>query len=400
MGGRARAPLIPLPIISEPFARVAMDIVRPLPRSKSGNKYILVMCDYATCYPEAVPLKTTDAVSVAEELLKVFCRVGFPNEILTDQGSNFMSQLLKEVYRLLRIHPIHTTPYHPQTDGLCEKFNQMLKNMLQKAVVEEGKDWEKLLHYLLFAYREVPQASTGFSPFELLYGRYVRGPLDLLRESWEADRKSDESVVSYVLPLQEKLAKMSELAQENLKYCTISGQVLQRREFSPGQKVLVLLPCLTSKLRAQWKGPYRVSRKIGPMTYEIEMPDKCKCHRIVHVNMLKAWHTVEPEASLLATEGKGKEEEEEEDGVIFWEGNPNDNDEPIVSFQLTTAQRKEMLALLREFRTTLSNRSGKTTIVEHTVDMGTSKPIRLRPGYLTHIVRWHAQSYRKCWSVV
>ena len=189
--GRTRAPLIPLPIISEPFARVAMDIVGPLPRSKSGNKYILVMCDYATCYPEAVPLKTTDAVSVAEELLKVFCRVGFPNKILTDQGSNFMSQLLKEVYRLLRIHPICTTPYHPQTDGLCERFNQTLKKMLQKAAVEEGKDWDKLLHYLLFAYREVPQASTGFSPFELLYGRYVRGPLDLLRESWEAERKSD-----------------------------------------------------------------------------------------------------------------------------------------------------------------------------------------------------------------
>ena len=70
---------------------------------------------------------------------------------------------------------------------------------------------------------------------------------------------------------------------------------------------------------------------------------------------------------------------QEEDGVIFWERNPNDSDEPIVSSQLTEAQRKEMLALLKEFRTTLSNRPGKTAIVEHTVDTGTSKPIRLRP---------------------
>ena len=108
-----------------------------------------------------MPLKTTDAVSVAEELLKVFCRVGFPNEILPHQGSNFLSQLLKEVYRLLRIHPIRTTPYHPHTDGLCERFNQTLKKMLQKAAVEEGKDWDKLLHYLLFAYREVPQVQLG-----------------------------------------------------------------------------------------------------------------------------------------------------------------------------------------------------------------------------------------------
>ena len=70
--------------------------------------------------------------------------------------------------------------------------------MLRKTAVQ-GKDWDKLLSYLLFSYREVPQASTGFSPFELLYGRSVRGPMDVLREIWEAREDSEESVVSYVL---------------------------------------------------------------------------------------------------------------------------------------------------------------------------------------------------------
>ena len=73
-----------------------------------------------------------------------------------------------------------------------------------------------MVPYLLFAYREVPQASTEFSPFELLYGRDVCGPLDILKESWEASNKSNESVVSYVLSMQEKLQKMTELFQENL----------------------------------------------------------------------------------------------------------------------------------------------------------------------------------------
>ncbi|KAL5509796.1 hypothetical protein EMCRGX_G005226 [Ephydatia muelleri] len=126
------APLIPLPIVSEPFSRIAMDIVGPLPRSRAGNKYILVICDYATRYPEAVPLKSIDAESVAEELIKVFARVGVPREILTDQGANFTSQLLAELYRLLQVHPIRTSPYHPQTDGLVERFNQTLKSMLRK----------------------------------------------------------------------------------------------------------------------------------------------------------------------------------------------------------------------------------------------------------------------------
>ena len=112
-----KAPLVPLPIIDEPFRRIAMNIVGPLPRSSSGKRYILVICDYATRYPDPVALCTIDANAVAEELLSFFACVGVPEEILTDQGTNFTSQLLKEVYRLLHIRPIRTTPYHPQTDG-------------------------------------------------------------------------------------------------------------------------------------------------------------------------------------------------------------------------------------------------------------------------------------------
>ena len=91
-----------------------------------------------------------------------------------------------------------------------------MKTMLRKTAKEEGKNWDKLLPYLLFAYREVPQASTGFSPFELLYGRQVRGPLDVLRETWESSDRSSESIVSYVINMREKLDRMTELVQENL----------------------------------------------------------------------------------------------------------------------------------------------------------------------------------------
>ena len=101
-----------------------------------------------------MPLRTIDAEHVAEELVKMFARVGIPKEILTDQGTNFTSQLLAEIYRLLHVHPIRTTPYHPQTDGLVERFNKTLKALLRKAAVDEGKDWDRMIPYLLFAYRE------------------------------------------------------------------------------------------------------------------------------------------------------------------------------------------------------------------------------------------------------
>ena len=171
-GGRkcGKVPLIPLPIMSVPFQRIPMDIVGPLPKSNKGNRYILVICDYATRYPEAIPLRSIEAETIAEELVVLFSRVGIPNEILTDQGSNFTSKLLQELYRLLHMRRIQTSPYHLQTDGLVERFNQTLKAMLRKAASAEGKDWDKLIPYLLLAYHEVPQDSTGFSHFELLYG--------------------------------------------------------------------------------------------------------------------------------------------------------------------------------------------------------------------------------------
>lgn len=147
-----KAKLIPLPIIDVPFKRIAMDIVGPFDRYESGCGFILVICEYATRYPEAVALKNIEAEVIAEKLMKLFSRVSVPKEILTDQGSNFTSQLLKEVYRMLKVQSIRISPYHPETDGLCERFNQTLVGMLKTFVKQDPNNWDKLLPYLLFAY--------------------------------------------------------------------------------------------------------------------------------------------------------------------------------------------------------------------------------------------------------
>ena len=157
-------------------------------------------------------------------------------------------------------------------------------------------------------YHEVPQASTGFSPFELLYGRAVRGPLDILRETWEVSEKSSESVISHVLNMREKLEKMSELAQENLA----AAQVKQKSctagvcEFQPGDQVLVLLPTSTQKLYAQWQGPYQIVKR---KDYVVDMHDRRKKHRLFHVNMLKQF--VSPPACMYVSEVQNGEVDEE-----------------------------------------------------------------------------------------
>ena len=119
----------------------------------------------------------------------------------------------------------------------------------------------KLLPYVLFAYREVPQTSTGFSPFELLYGREVRGPLGVLKEEWEADKRSNESVVSRVLSIREKMEVMTDIVKENLmetqqRQKKWYNRTARERELQPDDEVLVLLPTSSNKLLAQWQGPY------------------------------------------------------------------------------------------------------------------------------------------------
>ena len=102
--------MVPMPLVSKPFQQIAMDLVGPLPRAQRGNRFILTICDYATQYPEAIPLSNTEAVRIAKELIDVFARVGIPDEIRTDQGPNFMSLLLQELYRLLQIKKIRPHP--------------------------------------------------------------------------------------------------------------------------------------------------------------------------------------------------------------------------------------------------------------------------------------------------
>ncbi|XP_023814763.2 uncharacterized protein LOC111947970 [Oryzias latipes] len=315
-----KAPLQPLPIIGTPFERLGMDVVGPVEKSKAGNRYMLVITDYATKYPEVFPLKCVKAKAVAFSLVQFFSRVGFPREILTDRGTNFMSNLLKQVYQLLGVRNLRTTPYHPQTDGLTERFNQTLKQMLRKFVNETGSDWDQWLPYLLFAYREVPQASTGFSPFELLYGHEVRGPLTLLRETWEGEQGREEPVnaIQYVIQMREKLQRMSELAQAHMadaqrRQKSWYDQKARQRSFLPGQKVLVMLPTSDSKLLAKWQGPFVVQKKLGATTYQVSTPGHKQSSRVLHVNLLKEWvsRTADDAMGLLIRDVSEEDEVDE-----------------------------------------------------------------------------------------
>ena len=164
---------------------MAVDLVGPIsPPRENGHQYILTQVDYASRFPEAIALKRIDTPTVAEALVDMFSRLGVPEEIISDLGTQFVSECMEEVNRLLSIWHLTTSPYHLMCNGLVERFNGTLKAMLNKLCAEQPRQWHRFINALLFAYREVPQESTGFSPFELLYGWTVRGSMHILKELW------------------------------------------------------------------------------------------------------------------------------------------------------------------------------------------------------------------------
>ena len=262
-----KVPMINMSIVAEPFSRIAIDLMGPFsPESKQGHKYILTIVDMATRFPDAIPLCNIDTVSVAEALVDVFCRVGVPHEILSDRGTQLKSDLMSEILKLLSIKALFTSPYHSACNGMVERMNGTLKNMLKKVCMDHPAEWDRYINAVLFAYREIPNDTLRFSPFELLYGRTVRGPLSIIHElvsniSIDADIKAS---YQYVVDLRNKLHETAKIAVDNAKismtkYKEYFDKKTTSRKFQINDEVLLMLPTSTNKLIMQWKGPYAIT---------------------------------------------------------------------------------------------------------------------------------------------
>lgn len=209
-------PLYPIPVIGEPFEHVQIDCVGPLPRTKSGNKFLLTIMCTATRFPEAIPLRAITASNVVKALLKFFSLFGLPRICQSDQGSNFMSRVFAQAMKQLNITHVCSSAYHPESQGAIERFHRTLKSMLRAYCLEFDRDWDEGVHLLLFAVREVVQESLGFSPAELVFAHTVRGPLRLLQEKWLGDSKP-QNLLDYVSKFRFKLHYACELAKQNME---------------------------------------------------------------------------------------------------------------------------------------------------------------------------------------
>jgi hypothetical protein len=179
VGRNPTSPLGELPETSYPFEMISLDICGSYPESKRGNRYLLTFIDHFSRYPEAIPLPRQDAPMVARALVtEIFSRLGCPRTLASDRGTNFMSELLQEMCKLLQVKRINSTSFNPQMQGKVEKFHLGLNQSMSHYFNKYGNDWDEFVNYALMAHRAVPHSITRYSPFYLLYGRQMQLPTE------------------------------------------------------------------------------------------------------------------------------------------------------------------------------------------------------------------------------
>ena len=290
---KARAPLTSI-VTGYPLQLVAMDIVGPFPESTAGNSYVLVAADYFTRWVEAYPIPNQEAVTVATKLVnEFFCRFSLPERLHSDQGRNFESAVVSEVCKLLGIAKSRTTPYHPQSDGLVERFNRTLLDMLAKSVRDRPFEWEDHIRHLCLAYNTSVHPTTGYSPFFLMFGRQVRMPVDLM---YGTPTASPVAVPEYVSNLRTSLTSAYERVRATM------GTKLDRQKefydekvhgdpFQEGDLVWLNTPAVprgqSRKLHNPWSGPYRVVARLSDAVYRVQHTQIRRKRHVVHFDRLK-----------------------------------------------------------------------------------------------------------------
>ena len=206
---------MPMKITTTPevvWEKCALDIVGPLSQTLDGNKYVLTFQDELPKYTLARPAAQQDAMNIAKAFVEVILKFGIPQMILTDQGSNFLSEIFSNDCKLLSIKKIKCTAYHPQSNGALERTHHVLVEYLRCFILEDQSNWDKWLPYATFVFNTTPHTATGFTPHELLFGRKPNIPGILQKEPPDTQYTYD----NYVKELQSRLQSSYQMATSNL----------------------------------------------------------------------------------------------------------------------------------------------------------------------------------------
>ncbi|KMQ93548.1 enzymatic polyprotein endonuclease reverse [Lasius niger] len=224
----------------KPFEKCALDIVGPLTVTTSGNKYLLTFQDSLTKFSKAIPIANQEANTISKEFVtKIILEYGIPEKVLTDQGTNFMSDIFKNTCKILKIEKIQITAYHPESNGALERSHRTLAEYLKHYINADQTDWDEWIPFAMFTYNTTPHTATEYTPFELVYRYQADLPTALTKPP-----KPTYDYDDYAQELKERLRATNQRAKENIKEEKQKAKkhydkTAKETKFKIGDKVLV-----------------------------------------------------------------------------------------------------------------------------------------------------------------
>jgi hypothetical protein len=292
-----KVPMVLPPIVEKPFSRVSIDIVGPLNTTTKGNRYVLTIVDHATHWPEAYPLPDRSSATVAKAFSDFISRFGIPEAVLNDLGTEFKSELFQILLSFYGVSQLNCSVAHPQTNSVAERSHRVMKAMMTVFCDQcKSSDWDDALGHLLFAYREVPISEYGFSPYEMLFGRHVRGPLSIAFDSWweAGEHEASPHVIDYMTDLRDNIQVALETVHQKQAEAQVKNKLYYDRKarevtYQPGDSVLVLQTQPGKPLSLHLTGPHKVIKQVSPVDYVVSFPGSRKSERVLHANLLRKY---------------------------------------------------------------------------------------------------------------
>lgn len=302
------------------FEKWGVDAVGPLPITSRGKSYILTAVDYLSRWAEAAAVRQITAKDVAKFVYEnICCQFGVPLELLSDQGPGFRADLMTFLCEKMRIRHKYTTPYYPQCNGLNERFNGELVQILSKVTEHQGRNWDLEIPSALWAYRTSVKTSTGFTPFHLVYGKEALLPVEVELPAVKLLEKvlnpSSDAFKDRLLQLQEvQLDRMKALdyyEQVQKKALARVNEKVKEKGIKDGDLVLrynsKLDKTFQKKFQVKWEGPFKVANCFANGTYQLADLDGTLHASRVNGLRLKAYH-----ARLMIVEKDERHENEHE----------------------------------------------------------------------------------------
>ena len=291
-------------VVNEVNELVSIDYIGPFPIGKDRNIMVLTIVDAFSRWPVLVPTHSTTAEVTADLVWEHWISVyGIPKRIISDQGPQFESELFARVCESLGIDKARTTAYHPQTNAQAERFHRYLLPTLVALVGERSSDWVDYLSYVVFAYRCYDVAGIGLSPYQIMFGRDPRLPVDVYADE-QASWQVQVDRVKYASLQSDRLRRIHQLVRDSTKEVAARNKAHYDRrheavEFKVGQKVMVYteprVEGAPAKLERKFRGPFTIVEKLSDVTYRVrhdatrKVPDPIHVARIARFYHQNEW---------------------------------------------------------------------------------------------------------------